>query len=401
MASKITAVILAAGGSTRTHPLTVAFPKPLLKVLSTSIIGHNLGQLEASGCISRAIVVVGFMKDMLIEKLGKRFGSIDIEYAEQKERNGTGGALLCCRKMLKGRFIVINGDDIYSADDIRRAAGHEYCIVGKEVEDASKWGVISLKGGFVESISEKPDNPESKLANIGVYALSERIFDFQIEKSARGELEITEYVNRLVKAGERVRCEKVKGYWLPVGYPWGYLEANIFFLRKMKKSRIMGKVEKGAYIRGTTHIGEGTIIKSGAYIEGPVYIGRNCEIGPGAFLRKDTIIFDNVRTRAEIVDSVLMEGATAKHACYIGHSVIGRNANIGAGTITSDYRHDGKEHVTIVNGKKVRTGRRKLGAFIGDGAKTGIGTLIYPGRKIWPGMTTLPGEIVTKDKKEE
>ena len=64
----------------------------------------------------------------------------------------------------------------------------------------------------------------------------------------------------------------------------------------------------------------------------------------------------------------------------------------------ADYRHDGKNNPSLINGKKIDTGRRKLGAFIGDNVNTGIGTLIYPGRKLWPNTTTLPGEIVKKDK---
>ena len=68
-------------------------------------------------------------------------------------------------------------------------------------------------------------------------------------------------------------------------------------------------------------------------------------------------------------------------------------------TITSDYRHDSAEHITLINDEKVDTSRRKLGSFIGDDVRTGIGTLIYPGRKIWPGRGTLPGEVVKKDLK--
>jgi bifunctional UDP-N-acetylglucosamine pyrophosphorylase/glucosamine-1-phosphate N-acetyltransferase len=92
-----------------------------------------------------------------------------------------------------------------------------------------------------------------------------------------------------------------------------------------------------------------------------------------------------------------MDKATAKHNSYIGHSVIGENCNIACGTVTADYRHDSKSNTTLVQGKKIDTGRRKLGAFIGDNVRTGIGTLIYPGRKIWPNKSTLPGQVVKED----
>ena len=96
----------------------------------------------------------------------------------------------------------------------------------------------------------------------------------------------------------------------------------------------------------------------------------------------------------------IMANSTSKHVAYLGHSVLGEDVNIGAGTITADYRHDGRNHMTLVNGNKVDSGRRKLGAFLGDDVKTAINTTIYPGRKIWPNLGTLPGEIVTKDKEK-
>jgi len=169
----------------------------------------------------------------------------------------------------------------------------------------------------------------------------------------------------------------------------------------LKKYEQKGTIEKNVTIKGEVFIGEGSVIKSGTYIEGPVYIGNDCEIGPLAHIRKDTVILDKCRIgKMELFDILIMENTTGKHTGYAAHSVIGSNVNIGAGTITADYRHDGKNNMTIIKGKKVDSKRRKLGAMIGDDVCTGIGTLIYPGRKLWPNTSTLPGEIVTKDKVE-
>lgn len=82
---------------------------------------------------------------------------------------------------------------------------------------------------------------------------------------------------------------------------------------------------------------------------------------------------------------------------YVGDSIIGDNCNLGAGTIVANLRHDGKTIHTLVNGRMVDTNRHKFGTIIGDNSKTGIKTIIYPGRKIYPNNTTLPGEKVTKD----
>ena len=390
-------VIMAAGKGIRCYPLTITKPKPLLKVIDKTVLEHNLEQLK--GLVDEAIIIVGYKKEMISEKIKKSYLGIKIRYVEQKEQLGTGHAVMQAEKLVKDRFIVMNGDDLFSREDIKNCLRHKYCVLGKEVGDPEKFGIIYLSNGFVKEIIEKSENPKSNLANTGLYVFDRKVFDIlkKIKKTKRGEYEITDALKELAKK-EKVSCEKVKDYWIPITYPWNYLEANVFMLERMRKRNIKGKIEPNVIIKGMVFIGKGTLIKSGTYIEGPVYIGNDCEIGPNAFIRKDTIIMDMVRTRAEVVDSVLMDSVTAKHNCYIGHSVIGENANIAAGTITADYRHDAKDNITVVNGKKVDSKRRKLGAFIGNNVNTGIGTLIYPGRKIWPNLGTLPGEIVIKDK---
>ena len=390
------AVIMAAGKGERCYPLTLTKPKPLLKIVNKTILEHNLEQLK--GFVDEVIVVVGYKKEMIMNKVKKVYSGIKIKYVEQKKQLGTGNALMQAEKFVKGRFILMNGDDLFSREDIKNCLRHKYCVLAKKVEDPERFGIVYLKNGFVKEIVEKSENPKSNLANTGLYVFDKKIFDIlnNINRTKRNEYEIPCAVNELAK-NKNVYCEKVDDYWLPITYPWNYLEANVFMVEKMRKRQIHGKIEPNVTIKGRVFIGEGTLIKSGTYIEGPAYIGNDCEIGPNAFIRKDTIIMDMVRTRAEIVDSVLMEGVTAKHNCYIGHSVLGENVNVGAGTITADYRHDAKDNMTVVNEKKVDSKRRKLGAFIGDNVNTGIGTLIYPGRKIWPGLGTLPGQVVAKD----
>ncbi len=230
-----------------------------------------------------------------------------------------------------------------------------------------------------------------------MFVLNDRVFDAvrNLRPSPRGEYEITDALKEMIKK-IRFRCFYTKD-WFSIVYPWHILELNHKLLGNMKGG-IKGEIEKNVTIKGEVHIGKLTVVKSGTYIEGPAFIGDNCTIGPNAYIRANTTIGNNVRFRGEVVNSVIMDGTTAKHVCYIGHSVIGENVNIAAGTITADFRHDGGNHFTIIKGKKIDTGLRKLGAFIGDNVKTGINTSIYPGRKIWPGLSTLPGEVVDKDR---
>jgi UDP-N-acetylglucosamine diphosphorylase / glucose-1-phosphate thymidylyltransferase / UDP-N-acetylgalactosamine diphosphorylase / glucosamine-1-phosphate N-acetyltransferase / galactosamine-1-phosphate N-acetyltransferase len=93
----------------------------------------------------------------------------------------------------------------------------------------------------------------------------------------------------------------------------------------------------------------------------------------------------------------VMDNTSIGHLSYVGDSVIGENVNLGAGFIVANLRHDNADVKSTVKGKLISSKRRKLGTIIADNVKTGIRTTIYPGRKIWPGKTTLPGEIVKKD----
>jgi len=388
-------VILAAGKSTRTYPLTLTRPKVLLKVMNKTLIEHNLDQLK--GLVKEVIIVVGYKEGMIIKQLGDRYGRIKIRYVHQKKQLGTGHALLKAERLIKDRFIMLAGDDLYSRKDIKKVRKHRNAALVKEVDEPSHFGVFIVDGDKAKGIVEKPKKFVSKMANTSCYILEKSIFSLlkNLKETERGEYEVTDAINEIAKKGE-FYLETIEDFWFPIGYPWNLLEANSHFLKSIK-TNIKGKVEKGATIKGNVIIGKGTVIKSGTYIEGPVMIGEDCIIGPSAYIRPDTTIGDNCKVRGEAYDAIIMDDSVAKHHCYIGHSVLGVDVNIGAGTITSDYRHDGQNNITIVNGKKIDSQRRKLGSFIGDHVRTGINTCIYPGRKLWANTSTLPGEIVKKD----
>ncbi len=393
------AVILAAGKSTRTYPLTVNYPKALLKIANKTILEHSLDALQ--GLVDEVILVVGFKKELITQKFGSKYKDIKLTYVEQKELNGPGGAIQLCEKLLKDKFLVMNGDDIYSKKDIEKCIQHKYCVMSQKIDHPERWGIFEVKDNKVISFEEKPKHSKSNLGNIGVYVFNKKVFEHKLEKTSRNEYEITDYITFLIKKGEDVYCEQVSDYWLPVGYPWHILEANEFMLKRIKKSDIKGTVEQGATIKGVVVIGEGTLIRSGTYIKGPVMIGKNCVIGPNCYIRPYTTIADNCKigNASEVKNSVCYENTGISHLCYVGDSVIGMNTNLGGGTITANLRHDNANVKTLVKDELVDSGRRKFGTVIGENVHTGIHTSIYPGRKIWPDKSTLPGEAVKKDIK--
>ncbi len=393
------AIIMAAGKSTRTYPLTITKPKPLLKVMNKAILAHQLEALK--GVADTAVLVVGYRAEMIHEAFGDRYNGIAIEYIEQREQLGTGHAVLQCANCINEPFLVLNGDDLYDPKDLARLATTEQAALAKPVDDASMYAELEVRDGSrLVRIVEKPKEIKACLANIGAYKFTPAAFDVlkTTSKSERNEIEITSAVQTLADTSD-FRVVATEGYWLPTGYPWHLLEVNEYFLNHFLKADIQGEVSPAAHINGTVSIGRGTVIRPGVVIDGPVCIGEDCTIGPNCWLRPNTTIGNGCRVGqgVEIKGSILMDGAFACHLTYVGDSVIGEHTNLGCGTITANVRHDGKTHMTVVNGKKVDTGRRKLGAFLGDHVHTGIHTSLLPGRKLWPNTATQPGEVVKKD----
>lgn len=183
-------------------------------------------------------------------------------------------------------------------------------------------------------------------------------------------------------------------------HPWDLLRANEQFVGALAQPRINGEVHPDAVVEGILHLGPGSRVLPGVFIEGNVVIGANCKIGPNCYIRGSTSIGDrcHIGNAVEIKNSVLLSGTNVGHLSYVGDSVLGEKVNFGAGTITSNLRHDGLNHRSEVDGTLVDTGRRKFGTIVGDGVHTGINTSIYPGRKLWPGTSTRPGEIVQRDR---
>jgi len=395
------AVILAAGESTRTHPLTLTKPKPLLRVACRTIIEHNLKQLPE--IVDEVHIVVGYKAEKIKRFLGENFEGLKIKYITQDERLGNADALKKAGKNIKGKFILMFGDDFYSKKDIERLLKYDNAILAKKVANPEQFGALKIKNDIFVKVIEKPKVFVSNLVNVGCFLFTGDIFDVldKINLSQRNEYELTDAYNLLAQKKE-IKVAEVKDYWLPITFPWNLLEANEYLLDKVKTVKNdKSKIEDGVRINGQLTVGAGTIVKSGVYVEGNVMIGKNCNIGPNCYLRKNVSIGDNchIGQAVEIKNSIIGNNTNIAHLSYIGDSIIGDNVNFGAGTITANLRFDGKNVKSPVNGDIRDTGRKKFGVVIGDGCNIGINVSFYPGVKINPDSQILPGEIVKKDNK--
>jgi bifunctional UDP-N-acetylglucosamine pyrophosphorylase/glucosamine-1-phosphate N-acetyltransferase len=161
------------------------------------------------------------------------------------------------------------------------------------------------------------------------------------------------------------------------------------------KHKVLGTVEQGAHLIGPVMVAETARVRSGAYIEGPVFIDEEADVGPNCYIREGTRIGRKVRVgnACEIKNSILMDYTHAGHLSYVGDSVLGEHCNLGAGTLMGNYRLDAGSIKMMVKDTLVNTGRRKLGAILGDNEKTGINSTFMPGVKVgadsWVGANVM------------
>ena len=383
------AVILAAGEGKRMRPLTYERPKVMLPIAGKPIIEHLLWEVKEVG-INDFVFVVGYHDETIRDYFGKgERWDVTIQYVTQKTQLGTADALRRTEGLVEDKFLMLNGDTIVSAEDIRKVITDDTNIsLGViEVRNPEDYGVVETEGKKITKIHEKMKEPPSNLINAGVYLLNESIFKAlsKTDKSKRGEIELTDSLQLLIASGEDIFWREIE-HWVDVSYPWDLLAANEFLIDKISPAN-KGKLEENVWIKGKVSIGEGTMIKSGSYIEGPAVIGENCVIGPNSYIRANTSIGANchIGNAVEIKNSILMDKVKIPHQNYVGDSVIASRCNLGAGTKIANLRFDDAP----VKAKGVDTGRRKLGAIISDGVKTGINACIDSGTVI--GNNTLIG----------
>jgi UDP-N-acetylglucosamine diphosphorylase/glucosamine-1-phosphate N-acetyltransferase len=407
---KVKAVLLAAGEGVRLQPVTATRPKHLIRVGGKPILEHCLDAVKACG-VTEAVIVTHYMGDKIRQYFGngEKLG-LKLEYVEQAAVLGTGNAVSVAEPLVNGDFVLVYGDLLFASEalkcvvDLFAAEKPAAAMAVVPVEKPESYGIIELADEKrVKRIVEKPVASEapSNLANAGLYVFSKEIFKEikKVKASVRGEWELTDALSLLVEDGKQVLAAEIsKADWLDIGRPWDLLEANSWALKRMEH-KVYGNVEDGAHLVGPVSVAETARIRSGAYIEGPTSIGEGSDIGPNCFIRACTSIGKNVRVgnACEVKNSIIMDFTHVGHLSYVGDSVLCEHCNLGAGTITANYRLDGKTVKMMVKDEVVDSGRRKLGAIIGDEVKTGIKALLMPGVKVGAKSWVGPNFMVERD----
>jgi len=179
-----------------------------------------------------------------------------------------------------------------------------------------------------------------------------------------------------------------------VEYPWEVLPKVRGYLQEQTLGKIDAEVPDGAWLVNPEliSIGEGTLVEPGAYIKGPCVIGKGCQVRHGAYIRGNCLAGDGcvIGHATEVKNAVFLNGAQAGHFAYVGDSILGNKCNLGAGTKLANLKLDGKEVQVFFQGEKLKTGLRKFGALVGDGAQLGCNCVTNPGTLIGKNAALLP-----------
>lgn len=211
------AVIMAAGLGTRLRPHTLTTPKPMLPVAGRPILEHSFASLPPS--IDEVVLVVNYLQDKIRGHFGDAWGGRRVRYVEQTELKGTGDALSRCKSLLRGKFLVMNGDDLYGADDVAAACARDLSILAKKTEVRGRFGAFRTDAaGNLVDIIEGAEIEAGGLVNAGLYVLDERFFGYPLVPIRDGaEFGLPQTLVTMAK--DHPIAILRAGFWMPIGYP--------------------------------------------------------------------------------------------------------------------------------------------------------------------------------------
>lgn len=332
--STIKALILAGGKGTRLRPITFTRAKQLVPVANKPILFYAIEAIRDAG-ITEIGVIVGDTADEVMAALGdgSRWG-VEITYIPQEAPLGLAHAVKIAQEFMAGDpFVMYLGDNLI-ADGIKRFVEEflgDECdaqILLAHVPNASEFGVAELSpDGSVKRLVEKPADPPSDLALVGVYLFNHRVFEAvnAIEPSARGELEITDAIQWLVDSGANVRPHVIGGWWKDTGKLSDMLEANRIMLDKIE-SEVLGNDDADSQIHGRVRLGEGSRLVN-SVVRGPAIIGESCDV-IDAYIGPYTSVGDGCKViGSEIEHSIMLAGSRVENCgIRIADSLLGVGA---------------------------------------------------------------------------
>ncbi|HEY7060513.1 MAG TPA: glucose-1-phosphate thymidylyltransferase [Chloroflexota bacterium] len=329
-------LVLSGGLGTRLRPLTYTGAKQLVPIANKPVLFYALEHLVAAG-ITEIGIVVGDTHAQIREAVGdgSQFGA-RVMYLEQDAPRGIAHGILIAREFLGDEpFVLFLGDNFLREGIVPfvqafRRDGANAQILLYRVRTPQDFGVAELRDGAVIRVVEKPKEPPSDLAVIGIYMFDQHVHEVveSLQPSGRGELEITDTIQGLIDRGHRVVPQVVSGWWIDTGKKDDMLEANRLILETLDRD-VAGSVDADSQVHGKVVIAETASVHN-SVIRGPAIIGpgtrlHDAYVGPFTSIDHDCLI-----EACEIEHSIVLDGARLVDVPgRIEDSLIGRNVEIG------------------------------------------------------------------------
>ena len=329
-------LILSGGAGTRLRPITHTSAKQLVPVANKPVLFYGIDALVDAGITEIGIIIAPETGEEIRHAAGdgSAFGA-SITYIPQDQPLGLAHAVLTAQEFLgDSPFVMYLGDNllrdgITALADAFREHEPEALILLTKVPDPWHYGVAELDGGRVVRLVEKPKDPPSDMALVGVYMFTPQIFEAAraIAPSGRGELEITDAIQHLIDSGSKVESHTVKGWWKDTGQLADMLEANRLVLEDLER-RMEGEVDVETRVEGRVAIEHGARLER-SVVRGPAIIGAGTQIvdsyiGPYTSIDRDVEVVN-----AEVEHSILLAGASVRDLdTRVEASLLGRNVKL-------------------------------------------------------------------------
>lgn len=350
-------LILSGGKGTRLRPITYSMAKQLVPVANKPVLFYGLEAMRDAG-ITEVGLVVGDTHEEIRQAVGdgSRWG-LCVTYIQQDQPLGLAHAVATAQPFLgDSSFVMYLGDNLLKSgirelvEEFNRERPASIILLTK-VPNPSEFGVAELDGDRVIGLVEKPTEPKSDLALVGVYLFDSRVHESiaELKPSFRGELEITDAIQALIDRGLAVRSHIVGGWWKDTGTVEAILDANRLVLESMESSVApSARVSGDCVVQGAVSIGEGTSL-SGASICGPVVIGDRCRL-EGVTAGPNTAIADGCELEnAKVSNSILMAGCRIIGPVPpIVDSLIGSDVHVRGGHATVRLVLGDSSDVTLI-----------------------------------------------------
>ena len=328
------ALVLAGGTGTRLRPLTYTMAKQLMPVANKPILHYAVQHLHEAGLTQVGVIISPETGGQIQNALSENPWGIEFTFITQHRPAGLAHAVKIARPYLgDDPFVMYLGDNLIGNGirefvDCFHKSESDAVILLKEVQNPSMFGVAEVDGdGRIRRLVEKPKTPPSNLALVGIYLFSPAIHAAveEIEPSWRGELEITDAIQRLLESGHAVQSVVLKSWWLDAGKKQDLLEANRVVLDEWAQREIRGTVDEESRVVGRVVLEEGAMIQR-SEVRGPVVIGAGTRIersfvGPYTSIGKRCVIGNSAVEHCVVLDGVRVEGIGR-----LEDSVLGRNA---------------------------------------------------------------------------